>query len=101
MTRVVWTRPARDDLREIRGYIAQDSERYARVVVGRLVTAVRRLRDYPLSGRVVPELNRPTVREVIEGAYRIVYRVTPDAVQILAVVHGVRRFPPAEPDTSA
>jgi plasmid stabilization system protein ParE len=43
-----------------------------------------------------PELARPTIREVIEGAYRVVYRVTPDAVQILAVVHGARRFPPAE-----
>jgi addiction module RelE/StbE family toxin len=96
VTRVVWTRPARDDLREIRAYIAQDSERYARVVVARLVAAVRRLREYPLSGRVVPELARPTVREVIEGAYRIVYRVTPDAVQILGVVHGARRFPPGE-----
>ena len=85
MTRVIWTRPAREDLREIRGYIAQDSERYARVVVARLVVAVRRLREYPLSGRVVPELGRPTVREVIEGSYRIVYRVTPDAVQVLAV----------------
>jgi toxin ParE1/3/4 len=96
VTRVVWTRPARDDLREIRVYIAQDSDRYGRVVVERLVAAVRRLRDYPLSGRVVAELARPTIREVIEGAYRIVYRVTPDAVQILAVVHGARRFPPAE-----
>ena len=96
MTRVVWTRPARDDLREIRAYIAQDSERYARVVVARLVAAVPRLREYPLSGRVVPELARPTIREVIEGAYRIVYRVTPDAVQILGVVHGARRFPPGE-----
>ena len=96
MTRVVWTRPARDDLRQIRAYIAQDSERYARVVIEHLVAAVRRLRDYPLSGRVVPELARPTIREVIEGAYRIVYRVTPDAVQILAVVHGARRFPPIE-----
>lgn len=96
MTRVVWTRPARDDLREIRAYIAQDSERYARVVVERLVAAVQRLHDYPLSGRVVPELARPTIREVIEGAYRIVYRVTPDAVQILAVVHGARRFPRTE-----
>lgn len=100
MTRVVWTRPARDDLREIRSYIAQDSERYARVVAARLVAAVRRLREYPLSGRVVPELGRPTVREVIEGSYRIVYRVTPDAVQILAVVHGARRFPLTESDTS-
>ncbi len=66
-----------------------------RVVVGRIV-AVRRLREHPLSGRVVPELDRPMIREVIEGAYRIVYRVTPDAVQILAVVHGARRSPPAE-----
>lgn len=100
MTRVVWTRPARDDLREIRAYIAQDSERYARVVATRLVAAVRRLREYPLSGRVVPELGRPTVREVLEGSYRIVYRVTPDSVQILAVVHGARRFPLSESDTS-
>lgn len=96
MTRVVWTRPARDDLREIRAYIAQDSERYARVVVGRLVASVRRLREYPLSGRVVPELARPTIREVIEGAYRIVYRVTPDAIEIVAVVHSARRFPPVD-----
>ena len=66
------------------------------MVIERLVAAVRRLRDYPLSGRVVPELARPTIREVIEGAYRIVYRVTPDAVQILAVVHGARRFPLTE-----
>jgi addiction module RelE/StbE family toxin len=100
VTRVVWTRPARDDLREIRAYIAQDSERYARVVTARVVAAVRRLREYPLSGRVVPELGRSTVRELIEGTYRIVYRLTPDAVQVLAVVHGARRFPLSQSDTS-
>jgi toxin ParE1/3/4 len=72
----------------------------ARLVVTRLVAAVRRLGDYPLSGRVVPELGRPTIREVIDGSYRIVYRVTPDAVQILAVVHATRRFPLAGRDPS-
>jgi toxin ParE1/3/4 len=87
VTRVVWTQPARDDLREVRAYIAHDSARYAR------------LGDYPLSGRVVPELGRPTIREVIDGSYRI-YRVTPDAVQILAVVHATRRFPLAGRDPS-
>ena len=44
-----------------------------------LDAAVRRLCEYPLSGRVVPELNnRATIREVIAGAYRIVYRVAPN-----------------------
>lgn len=94
MTRLVWTRPAREDLREIRAYIARDSPRYGQATVERLVGAAERLCAYPLSGRVVPELGQPTVREVIAGSYRIVYRVTADEVQVLAVVHGARQFPP-------
>lgn len=100
MTRVVWTRPAREDLRAIRDYIARDSARYARLVVEQLVHAVDRLRDFPLSGRVVPEMAQSTIREVIEGSYRIVYRVTADEVQIVAVVHGARQFPPDEQPAS-
>jgi toxin ParE1/3/4 len=94
VTRVVWTQPARDDLREIWEHIAADSGRYARQVSGRLVDAVGRLRTYPLSGRIVPELNRPELREVIQGNYRVVYRTTPEAVEVLAVVHTSRDFPP-------
>jgi plasmid stabilization system protein ParE len=60
--------------------------------VGRILAAVRRLNEYPLSGRVVSELARATIREVIDGTYRIVYRVTPDAVEILTVVHAARDF---------
>lgn len=96
MTRVVWTQPARDDLREVRNHIAADSRRYARIVASRLVAAVGGLRSYPLMGRVVPELDRPTLRELIEGNYRIVYRVTPDAIEVLAVVHAARDFPPRD-----
>jgi addiction module RelE/StbE family toxin len=95
MIRVVWTQPAREDLREIRDFIARDSAHYARAVAAGLVSAVDRLRDAPLLGRVVPELARPNLRELIEGTYRIVYRVTADEVQILAVVHGAREFPTA------
>ncbi|HUF27071.1 MAG TPA: type II toxin-antitoxin system RelE/ParE family toxin [Gemmatimonadaceae bacterium] len=56
MTRVVWTRPAREDLRELREFIARDSPRYARPTVARIVRSVARLREHPLSGRIVPEL---------------------------------------------
>lgn len=94
MTRVVWTRPAREDLRAIRTYIARDSAHYAQLVVEQLVRAVNRLQDFPLSGRVVPETAQPMIREVIEGSYRIVYRVTADEVQVVAVAHGARQFPP-------
>jgi toxin ParE1/3/4 len=93
VTRVVWTRPALADVREIRAHIAQDSPRYGRVVAERLLAAAERLESYPLSGRVVPELGQPTLREVLMGDYRIVYRVTADAVQVVTVVHGARLLP--------
>jgi ABC-type uncharacterized transport system substrate-binding protein len=44
---------------------------------------VEGLETDPLSGRVVPEVGDDTVREVIHGNYRIVYRVRPDLVEIV------------------
>ena len=91
--RVTWTRPAVADVLQIRDYIATDSPRYARIVAERLFASVVRLTKYPLSGRVVPELNDPSLREVVDAPYRIVYRVGTEALEILTVVHAARRFP--------
>ena len=72
--RLVWTRPALADVLHIRDHIAADSPRYARVVAERIVASVDRLTAFPLSGRVVPELADPMLREVIDAPYRIVSR---------------------------
>lgn len=90
---VVWTRPALNDVVQVREYIAADSPRYARVVAERLFAVVERLVEFPLSGRIVPELGETSLREVISSPYRIVYRVRADRVEILTVVHSARRFP--------
>jgi plasmid stabilization system protein ParE len=42
---------------------------------------------------MVPEFERPELRELIEGPYRIIYQVTAETVEVLAVVHG-RQLPP-------
>ena len=91
--RVLWTRPAVADVLQIRDYIAADSPRYARVVAEQLFASVKRLIKYPLSGRIVPELDDASLREVIDAPYRIVYRVGVDSLEILTVVHAARRFP--------
>jgi len=93
MARVVWTTPALKDAEAIRDYIARDSPRYARLVTERIVAATARLADFPQSGRMVPELRQPALREVIVGRYRVVYRMVAEEVQVAAVVHGARRFP--------
>ena len=90
---VRWAAEAARDLEEIHVYIARHSPRYAAIMVGRLVEAVDRVADFPESGRIVPELGDPTVREVIHGAYRVVYELDGDALTVLTVFRASRQFP--------
>lgn len=89
-----WSQQALDDLVGIRDFIARTSPRFAEVTASRLLESVERLIDFPESGRVVPELGEPTVREVIHGAYRIIYEVqAPARITVLTVFRGTRQFP--------
>jgi plasmid stabilization system protein ParE len=91
--KLIWTPGAVRDLQQIHAYIAADAPRYADVVAARIVDAFERLTEFPQSGRVVPELGRADVRELIHGAYRLVYQLRGDRAEVLAVHHGARRFP--------
>ncbi|MBK9129789.1 MAG: type II toxin-antitoxin system RelE/ParE family toxin, partial [Phycisphaerales bacterium] len=75
MTRVVWTESALADLQAIQGFVSRDSARYADLLVERILGAVGRIASFPRSGRVVPEFLDDSLREVIQGNYRIVYRL--------------------------
>lgn len=66
---------------------------YAQRMIDRLTRRSEQIGHFPQSGRVVPEFELPDIREVIEGPYRIVYRILPKQVDILAVVHGSRKTP--------
>jgi plasmid stabilization system protein ParE len=97
VTTIVWTNQAADDLAAIYAYIAQDSEHYALLTVRELIAAPERLAQFPESGRMVPELDRPEIREVLWRSYRVVYQFAPaaDQVQILTVFRGERMFHPS------
>ena len=44
-------------------------------------------------GRSVPELPGTGIREIIEGRYRLVYRIQAKVIQVLTVFEGHRQFP--------
>jgi toxin ParE1/3/4 len=90
---VRWTEQAVADLQAIREFITRDSPRYGRLVAERLFTATEPLETFPLSGRIVPELGRDDVREIIVGEYRLVYRVSSGAVIMLTIFRSSRLFP--------
>jgi plasmid stabilization system protein ParE len=94
MAEVKWTPQATDDLEAIAGFIAQDSPHYASLFVMDVLAAAEGLGRFPRSGRIVPELNDPDVREIVLGNYRIVHRVRGELVEILTVYHGARLLDP-------
>jgi plasmid stabilization system protein ParE len=55
-----------------------------------------RLADFPESGRIVPEMNDPSFREIILGNYPLIYRLRSGDVQIVTVHHGARELNTAE-----
>jgi len=86
--KVYWTQTAQGHLESIHAFIAQDSPEYAKRMVDRLTRRSQQIADFPLSGRRVPEYEMEQIREVIERPYRIIYHLSPDQINILAVIHG-------------
>lgn len=95
MAEVRWTPQAADDLEAITDFIAEDSPQYASLFAIDVLNVVERLQVFPRSGRVVPEVQAPDIREIVLGNYRIVYRVRDDLVEILTVWHGSRLLDPS------
>ena len=87
MAKVIWSKGALGDAYWAAEYIAQDSPDQASLFVERLHEAVKRLEDFPASGRRIPEAEDPAFREIIVGPYRVMYEVG-DMSAATAGVHG-------------
>jgi addiction module RelE/StbE family toxin len=85
---VVWSPRAVDDVEAIALYIANDSTTYAAAVVKKILDTTRKLNDFPLAGRIVPEFDEENIREQFVYSYRIIYRIQDETITIAAVIHG-------------
>jgi addiction module RelE/StbE family toxin len=88
---VMWTDGVLADIEAIATYITQDSEKQARLQVGRFFEQAARLEKHPLSGHIVLETNSPEIQEIRVNSYRIIYRVLSlKLLHILTVYHNKR-----------
>jgi len=92
--RVVWSIAALADVEAIASVIARDSERYAATVVERLLESAVSLGNLSERGRVVPETGDEAIREIFVYSWRLIYRIQPGIVRILAVVHQKQNLRP-------
>jgi plasmid stabilization system protein ParE len=84
---VIWSEPAKADLRSIHDFIAHDSQYYAKKVTQDIREKMDVLDGLPKVGKKVPELNDDAVRELSLYSYRIIYEIKSRGVFVLAVVH--------------
>lgn len=97
---VVWSQEAGENLVDVEDFIGRDSvERAVRFVDALIDHAEAVLADNPRSGRTVPEIGNPDIRELIYRGYRIVYRINSDQIEILTVFEGHRLLRLNESDT--
>jgi addiction module RelE/StbE family toxin len=89
---VNWSPEAVEDIEETARYIEKDSPSYAQAVIEQIIAASRQLNQFPLRGRVVPELEDENFRELFIYSYRLIYRVTEKQILIIAVIHGKRHL---------
>lgn len=87
MAKIVWSEKAIDDLENIASFHSQYSEKYTSALIKRLFDTPNLLKQMPEMGRVVPEKNDKSVRELIIGNYRIIYHYTIEVISILTVHH--------------
>jgi len=83
--KIIWTELAVEKLEECADYIAIDKPSAALGWVKKIQKSVRKLKGFSESGRKVPEINRSNIREIIEGNYRIIYRVEEKRITVLTI----------------
>jgi len=91
---VIWSDPAKADLRSIHDFIAHDSTHYARKVTQDIVTKTDGLDELPRMGKMVPELGDEAIRELSLYSYRIIYEIREPDIVVLAVIHKRRDLQP-------
>ncbi len=89
---VIWSVLARNDLKNIHDYIAKDSKFYAIKITQEFIEKSEMLEQFPKMGRVVPEIDNKNIRELIYNSYRLLYKLSPNRIEVLAIIHGKQNF---------
>lgn len=88
--RIIWSDEANTDFKEVLNYIKRDSLHFAKIFAEKIIKATHNLEDFPMIGRIVPEIKSDKIREIFVNQYRIIYKIDDSQIMILGLVHGRR-----------
>jgi toxin ParE1/3/4 len=83
--KITWSPLAAEQVRDIASYIALDKPSVAEQWIDKMFDSVEQLIDLPKSGRAVPELQINSIRELVQGNYRVIYKIQDNSISVLTV----------------
>jgi plasmid stabilization system protein ParE len=83
--KIIWSPLAVDQVRDIASYIALDKPIVAAQWADKIFNSVELLSEHPESGRVVSEIKRKEIRELVHGSYRVIYKIKSKEILVLLV----------------
>lgn len=90
---IEWSPLAVERVIELAEFIALDKPDVAAKWANKIFDSTEKLKEHPMLGRKVPEVNDDDFRELLEGNYRIVYWLGDSKISVLTVCHGSQRLP--------
>lgn len=81
---ITWSPLALERLEEIVSYLSAENPQAAETWLDNVFSSVERLEEFPMSGRVMPEIGISRIREIILDNYRIIYS-NRERIEILTV----------------
>jgi len=91
--KVVFTEAALDDLKEILAFLAKNYPGVAPAVEARISITIARIGTWPESSRRVETGEDIRVAPIVRYPYKVFYRITAQAVEILHIHHAARQDP--------
>jgi plasmid stabilization system protein ParE len=85
--RIVWTTTALRRVADIAAEIEREDPARARELISRIFDKVAMLSEFPEMGRMVPEVGKPHIREIVLEPYRIVYGLKGSQISIRTIRH--------------
>lgn len=94
--KIIWSPLSVERMTKISEFIAEDNPDASITWVESIFKMIDRLKQFHESGRIVPEIDKPHIREIIHDNYRIIYKVRQEEIFILTVRHFKQILPSEE-----
>lgn len=94
--KITWSPLAVEQVQDVVSYIALDKPSVALDWAEKIFDSVKRLSDFPKRGRIVPEINKNNIREIVQGNYRLIYKTKAEEILVLTVKNYCQKLKKSE-----